>query len=299
MKMIESILGAGVFMLSAHNVAAQSATPVTAPDDATEITISYSTNGEKGATATSSSSGRNMLIERVIARRKDGVELEYDLQPEAKPEERARSWQLPARVIKGRDGRTRLVNRDQLETRLGNWLKAAQWDRSVCGRWIFTWNAFRIECDPDTVIAMIEGVDLAAQELRDGASYLDPRSTGPVRVTRSRDTAKGAQFTATPTIDPAKVSNERAETDVIMGELMRTPVSLETALLERTKEQVSGTIMVTWDVDTAGMTWKRTRTTVLTIRSADDRVEKETRIDTIERHSRRIVSSPAMPDAEA
>ena len=59
--------------------------------------------------------------------------------------------------------------------------------------------------------------------------------------------------------DPAAVRRARAEADVATGEIMQKPVTLEAALRERAKEQVSGTISVTFETDTAGNIRKRTR----------------------------------------
>ena len=106
----------------------------------------------------------------MIAARDTGIELEYDLSRDAKAEDRARIWQFPARVFKPSNGPMQLLNASELEARLEVWLKAAGWDRSVCGRWIFTWNAFRIDCDPQSIIKAIEAIDLWSFDLRVGHS---------------------------------------------------------------------------------------------------------------------------------
>jgi hypothetical protein len=94
-----------------------------------------------GSGSSGSSQDKDTIIERVTGLRADGLELLYDLPDAATADERAGNWQFPARV----DG----------------WLKAAGWSRSVCGHWIFTWTAIRIECDPQSVIKVVQSHVLA------------------------------------------------------------------------------------------------------------------------------------------
>src|SRR4030095_13399672 len=136
-----------------------------------------SSDGSEG-----SSNDRDTISERVIAVRGDGLELEYDLPNEATQEDRAASWQFPARLFKPWSGPTQLLNRAELESRLDAWLKAAKWTRDICGHWIFTWNAFRIECDPQSVLKTIAAFDLRSAELRDGAPYREDRAVGPAKL---------------------------------------------------------------------------------------------------------------------
>jgi hypothetical protein len=280
-----SMIGAGVGLLLAPSVPvlAQASHPSSTAGEAYVITQSYKTSEEASDGASGSSSGSDTLVERVIARRRGGVELEYDLPIDSTPDDRARTWQLPARVLRMDGARMQLLNSTQLEDRLAVWLKAANWDRSVCGRLIFTWNAFRIECDPQSIIRRLEEIDLSSQDLRDGASYLDARTGGAGRLVRKNCSSKGTIFSATIEVDPDKVRLERAETDVAVGELIQKVTSLETALRERSQEQVSGSISVVWETDDAGGARKRTKTTALETKRPDGTVEKRITIEVVER----------------
>lgn len=281
-KWIE-ILGAGSALLLATPAArGQSDRLPSAAGDQYELTLTYETTDEDSEGSSATSSGRTVLIERVIAVRDDGFELEYDLPQDAISQDRAREWKFPARVLRQSAGRTLLLNRAELEARVERWLEAAKWTREVCGRWIFTWNAFRIDCDPEAVIEEIEAFDLRSADLREGAPYRDPDAAAPGTLARVADGAEGTSFATVMEVDAAAVTRSRAEADVITGEIMRKPVTLEAALRERGKESVSGTIRVTFERGGNGDARRRTKVTRLNI-VGPDRREAQTRTETLER----------------
>ena len=102
------------------------------------VTKSYETSEHSNDGSSGSSRGSDTLFERFISEYDGGLELQYEVRPDANPEEKARNWQLPARVFKPANGPMQLLNSDELEARLEGWLKVAKWDRAVCGHWIFT-----------------------------------------------------------------------------------------------------------------------------------------------------------------
>jgi hypothetical protein len=268
--------------LAACTVAPQSAPKV---GEEYQISKSYETS-ETGDGSSGNSRGRDTIIERVIGIRDAGLELEYDLPKDTSPEDRARSWQFPFRVFRPSSGPMQLLNRSELEARVDGWLKAAGWTREICGRWIFTWNAFRIECDPQSVIQIVEAFDLR-YAVREGASYQESEARGPGTLTRTAVGPDGATFTAAMEIDPNAVRRARAESDVAVGEIMRKPVSLDAALTERLKEDVSGTISVTLETDARGDIRRRTKVTKVQITRPNGRHERRTATEIVER---RVVS---------
>jgi hypothetical protein len=211
------------------------------------------------------------------------LELEYDLPKDATAEDRARNWQFPVRVFRLPSGPMQLRNRPELEARVEGWLKAAGWTRAVCGRWIFTWNAFRIECDPQSVIKTVEALDLRSADLREGAPYQETEARGPGTLTRKEAGPNGATFAVVMEIDPDGVRRARAESDVAVGEIMQKPVTLDAALRERAKESVSGTISVIFDTDSAGNVRRRTKVTKVETKGPDGRSESQTVTETVER----------------
>ncbi len=252
--------------------------------DEVVVQKSYETSSEMSdGSSSGSSSGHDSLLERVVAIRDDGRELIYDLPKSATKEDRARNWQFPAHVFQPNRGTVMLLNRGDLEARLVAWLKSAGWDRSVCGRWIFTWNAFRIECEPESVIDTINAFDLRVSELREGALYSDNNAAAPGRLVRKASEAGVVTFTVELQVNPDVVHRARAESDVVVGEITKKSVLLEVALLERRKEHVSGTVSVTFEMDDAGSVKRRVRVIRLKTKRPDGSTETETKTDTLER----------------
>ena len=274
-----------ILLLPASNTRGES--PQSAPEvgDEYEISQRYETSERTRDGSSGSSRGHNTFLERVIGIREGGLELEYDLSRDATVEERARTWQFPVRVFRSPDKPTQLLNRPELETRLEDWLKAAGWTREVCGRWIFTWNAFQIECDPQSVIRTIEELDLRFVDLRDGAPYQDTAARGPGALTRETAGPNGETFVVAMEIDPDAVHRARAESDVVIGEIMQKPVTLADALSARSKESVSGTISVTLETDSEGNVWRRIKVTETEIKGPDGQIENRTATETVERRS--------------
>jgi hypothetical protein len=275
--------GFGSLLLLVAPASTQSSRLSSRAGETYEITQSYKTSEEASNGSSGSSNGSDTIRERIIAERNGGLEVEYDLPPQSTADDRARNWQLPAQVLKIPNRPMQLLNADQLESRLGDWLKAAKWDRSVCGRWIFTWNAFRIECDPHSIIERLDTMNLDAQDLHEGAPYEDPQAIGPAYLARNVSASNGTTFRATTSVDPEKVRRQRAANDVAVGEISQKPVSLESALRVRSKEQVSGSISVIWEIDDTGAARKRIKTTTVEIRRQDGIMEKRTATDIVER----------------
>jgi hypothetical protein len=248
-----------------------------------EITRIRETSTRSGDSPTGSSYDRDTIVERVVGVRADGLELEYDLPKAARAEERADNWQFPVRIFRPRRGPQQLLNAPELEVRVDRWLKRAKWPRSVCGHWMFTWTGFRIECDPQSVVALVDSFDLRSADVREGASYREPGARAPGTLASKASSAGGATFAAEMEADPDAVRRTRAEIDVAVGEIMRKPVTLDAALGERAKEAVSGTISVTFETDAAGRVRRRTSVTRLRTRKPDGPWETETVTETLER----------------
>lgn len=277
-------------LLPAHAAGAEPATATAQAGEEHEISNSYETFEESSDGSSASARGQDVILERVIAVREDGLELEFDLPRQAMAQDRARAWQFPARVLKPANGPMQLLNHAELEARVEDWLKAAGWPRTVCGRWIFTWNAFRIECDPNSVIETLRAYDLRSVDLREGALHHEAGARAPAPLTRKTAGPGGASFAALLEVDPDAARRARAEADVVLGEISQVPVTLDAALRRRAREQVSGTISVTFDTDAAGNVRRRTKVTRLEARRPDGVSERRTATETVER---RRVPEPA------
>ena len=164
------------------------------------------------------SNDRDTVVERVVGVRDAGVELGYDLPESVKAAARAGSWQFPARVLKTPDGRLELLNGPAMDARVDAWLTSAKLTRAACGHWIFTWNAFRIECDPQSVLPSIEALQFPSG-LTDGAPYRDPAAS-EVAILKRTDAGPGkATFVARMAVDADAVRRSRAESDVAAAEI--------------------------------------------------------------------------------
>ena len=252
--------------------------------DEYQITKSYETSSETNDGSSGSSRGKDTIVERVIGVREGGLEIEYDFPDGTTEEARARSWQFPVRVFKPSSGPMELLNQPELEGRVEAWLQAGGMTREACGRWIFTWNAFRIECDPESVIDTLNSFDLRVENLEDEASYEDTEAISPGTLEEKATGENSRTFAVTLQIDPDVVRKARAESDVVVGELLNEPVTFEEALRERAKEVVSGTITVTLKADLVGNVWRRTKVTEVETKFADGSHESQKAVETVERH---------------
>jgi len=251
--------------------------------DTYELTLVKDSAQQGSNGSTGSSHDKYTLIEQVTGVRADGLELQYDLPNTTTAEERIRNWQFPVRVFKPVGGPAQLLNGPELEARLDGWLKAASLSRTACGHWIFTWNAFRIECDPQSVIKTVQSYDLRSADLHEGAPYRDSEAGSAGTLARKAGGVGAETFAVEMPIDPDAVRRARAESDVILGEIMKKPVSLDTALHERVGEIITGTISVAFETDADGNVRRRRRVTKLDIKGPDGRSETQTVTETLER----------------
>lgn len=248
----------------AGDARAQQTPPRDQPGDAYEIRLTNVTESSSDDGSSSSSRSGGSLIERVVAVRDDGVELEFDLPADATDAERARDWQWPARVLKSADGSLSLLNAPEVEARIEAWLTLGGMTREACGHWIFTWNAFEIECDPQSVLDTLAPYDLRIGDVREGAPYVARGGLGTVALQPASSEPDGSTFVAETPLDPDLVRRSLAESDVMVGEVMGEPTSIEAALEARASDQVTGTITTSLVTDADGRVTRRTTTTRMT-----------------------------------
>lgn len=219
-----------------------------------------------------------------MAVRDGGMEVEYDFAKQTPAGDRASEWRFPARIFEPSNGPMQLLNAAELEGRVDGWLKAAGLTRAACGQWIFTWNAFRIECDPQSVIDSLEAFDLDSVALQDGVLYRDPLALAPAPLTRKRQGADGATFVAELAIDPDVVRRQQAQSDVVVAAIAKhEKMTVDDALRQRAGEAIAGTIAVTFETDASGRPQERTRAMSIEIKAADDHVETRKITETVVR----------------
>ncbi len=249
-----------------------------------EITLTRDSVQHGSIKPSGSSHDQDTIIERVIGLRAEGLELQqYDLPNSATPDDRASSWQFPARVFKPFGGPGQLLNGPEMETRVEGWLKAAGLPRTACGQSYFTWNAFRIECDPQSVLKTVQAFDLRSADVREGAAYQESDARGSGTLARKAGGLDSAIFSVEMPVDPDAFRRARAESDVVVGEIMKKPVSLDAALGRRAAQTISGTISIAFETDSVGHVLRRTKVTKLDIKGPNGPSETETVTETLER----------------
>lgn len=251
--------------------------------DSYEIALKRTTETSSDGSSSSSNS-RYTLIEKVVALRSDGVELEFDLPGDTSLEDRTKEWQFPVRVLKQVGRPHELLNRRQLQDRVQSWL--TKWDipKKSCGQWVFTWTAIKIECDPDSVLGALKPFDLRYGDLREGALYSEPFALEAARLRTEINSSGRPVYVATLNIDPDEVRRMRAEESVVVAAIFgEEPVTFESALRQLDTGRISGSITTRLEVDEVGRVTRRTRTTeILTIREDGD-TERENITETVQR----------------
>jgi hypothetical protein len=246
-------------------------------------------NSTWAGSGTGSAHDADIVVERVIAVSDAGEELEFDLPNDPSTDASDRDWKFPARVRRPPTGPLQLLNAPELEQRLNRWLRAARMTRQACGHWIFTWNAFQIECDPQSAVAVLEPFDRWPDDLREGAPYQEAESRAPVQL-RETPGSGGAAFVARMEVDPEAMRRARARQDVVIAEIMRQSLTYEAALQARSPERISGTITTTFEVEAGRNVRRRTTVTDLDISGGPEPAEHRTINETVER---RLVSARA------
>ena len=249
-----------------------------------EIRKSYETvESTDDNSSSGSSNGHDTIVERVVAVRNDGIEFVYDLPKNTAKEDRQRDWQLPARVFRSNDGSLKLLNVDELKGRLEKWLEAAKWDQSVCGKWVFTWNAFYIDCDPQSVLKTISAFDLNSAGISEGDLYSEPGTLAAGILTVDKSSTNSKTLLTEMKIDPDYVRRSSAESDVVVDEIMRKPVTLEDAIKARSSEKISGTVAITLELDGSAHVKRKIKVTKVAVEKPGEPTLHRTITETLER----------------
>lgn len=238
--------------------------------------LRQSQTAQQSEGSTSTSSNTDGLIERVTAVQADGVELEYDV-----PQGSDGGWQFPVRVFRPLQGPLRLVNAKELDARVDAWLQRGGMTRAACGHWVMGWNAFRIECDPQSVLRTVEAVQVEPANLREGASFTVPGARGSAPLVK-----KGNRFTVELAIDPEGVRRDRVDSEMAAAEINGQKLTADAVRRAHAGDAISGTITVTFDLDAEGHAARRTRVTKVQIKGADGRVETNTVTEIVERRAK-------------
>lgn len=232
-----------------------------------EILTSYETSEEGSDGSTGTSSGYDTIVVKIVKVTNEGLELEYDLPvdyqdipAEKKALAREQFWQFPARIFEPTGGPKQLLNAAELERRLDIWLSKAKIERSLCGRWYFTWDAFKVECDPQSVLAQVETFDPTVRTIRDGIAYPDDAALEPIILKQNAAKTMPLSFSGSGPIDANKIRKAAAEQRVITSQILRNETTMEEALKQQANDKISGIVTVMIETDSDGEIIKKTHT---------------------------------------
>lgn len=230
--------------------------------DAYVLRLEYETTSQSLAEPDnrSSSRGHQTLSERPIRETAAGTEIEYA--PPGPPEEVRdnASWMFPLRLLVTSDGRKTVLNPEQLETRLTAWLEKADWSREVCSKWLFTWIAIQVRCDPGAAIEAVETFGMRPGQITEGAQFEPAGALVPVVLTWTGFRDGRMVLSAVARIDPQFVRAGATETALVVAQISGEDLSAEDAALQAAGIGATGTLTVEFEVDEAGLIWKRVDT---------------------------------------
>ncbi|MBI1211392.1 MAG: hypothetical protein GC190_08015 [Alphaproteobacteria bacterium] len=264
-----------VLGLLPQSIAAQAAASQVGdlPGDVYDIRLEREGATTKNDHSSGSSHDVWVLVERVIALRDSGIELEFDLPARVSVQERRQAWEFPTRVLLSPSGTLTLLNGADAEARLKSWLGDRA--QNLCGHWVFGWTAQYVDCDPQSVLKVLEPY-VRPGDLRDGAMYIERGARGPTHLRAVARRLNRTTLVAEMEIDPEAVRQRRAASDVAIAEMMhREPLALDDALAARAGERISGTLVVTFETDADGRATRRTSVSEIDITSRDGAHEHE------------------------
>lgn len=252
MTFAQLALAAAAALALAVAAAAQEAPPtseivVTTPAVASawEVTLAYedSSRREDGSSE-SSSRGQTAVTERVLERDARGWLIEYGFPPDTSEEDRLREWQFPLRVFRSNSGDLVLANEAELQARADEWLERAKLSREACGTWYFTWNAFRVDCDPATALGIAEGYDLWLMDFVRTGKLGHEFATEPRAAVPTRDDAGNTIYTAALTIDPEKVRKSELKSQEIAATFYQDDAYLAEQVAKINASEYAGSVLV-------------------------------------------------------
>jgi hypothetical protein len=139
----------------------------------------------------------------------------------------------------------------------------------VCSRWGFTWTAFQVRCDPEAAIEAVETYGMHPGAIAEGKPYALEGALGPVVLARSGERDGRVLLTGSGPVDPAFIRAQEARGALVVAEVSGEKLTPEQADAKAAAITASGTLAVTFEVDTTGMVWKREDTSEVTVTGSE------------------------------
>lgn len=239
-------------------------TPAAAQDYV--LAMDYETGIEGGEDGSRSSShGRQAIAERILAATPEGVEAEYTLPYDPEEVRGNDRWLFPARIRTAPDGSKTVLNEAELLARSEAWLAEMEWPREVCSRWSFSWTAYQIRCDVAAAVETVESYGMQPGRIAAGAPFALKGALGPVVLARAGETEGRVILEGSGPVDVAFLREEDARAALVVAEVSHEALTPEEAAARSAAITATGTVSVRFEVDAAGMVWRREDTSDYTM----------------------------------
>lgn len=209
------------------------------------ITTRYSTVSEGGGSS-GSSRGSNAYREEVRTDAEGCRLRQFDIDDTDGRKRPLSQWQMPIVVRQCPGAAPALANRDAMLARRDAFLAAMNVTTDVCGAHYFTWNVFRIDCDPDEAVDRLAEIDLGSIRLEDGAEYALPDTGTRVTLRRKASEVPGQiLFAGSAAIDPEYLRSRAAETIMVVAEVSGEKMTRDEAISQIAGRRYSGESAIT------------------------------------------------------
>ncbi len=244
----------------------------------TQIVYEAKTQSESSDGGSGSSRTRSVILERIIEKNGDGLELEY-FYPEFETPAND-NWKLPARVLIEPGTSITLLNESEIAVRLNEYLNKYPDIREKCGKTIFTWTAFEIHCNTSHVIDLIKFYNLRFGVLYGGKDYVESGAIESVPLKQKKSKTSNLIYEALLILDPKYLQMEYEKNikkaAEMVGESFDAMMQSSLRLIGNETPSFSGTRLVTIEVAPDGTVMKLHRETMIKIKGGEG--FEETRI---------------------
>ncbi|WOE74930.1 hypothetical protein [Alterisphingorhabdus coralli] len=278
-----------------HALAADTAT--IQEGDVYILSHAYETSSKSSDGSTGSSGGQTALIQRIVSIRSDGWVVEYDLPPETSEDARMWQWQFPFSVFRPHSGEWQLLGSEELIQRRDAWLASAEIPGEACGTYFFTWNAFKIECDLQSAIAIAKDYDTGLCEFGEGYSLDLPLIVGKLILESVNSGGDGPDLSGQADIAADAVRQSRAESDVISAQILGEELSLSEAMGRRSQETIAGTMTANIWIDENACLLKQVTASEVIITDVNSVTETRTATYTLTREPISVPENQATPSS--
>lgn len=240
------------------------------------LRLEYETSSENSdGDTTSSSSGRQALIETFVGETPAGRVFEYDLPRDENQNKKPGFWYFPAKVRERSDGTAELLEIDVIQARIDKWLEDRDIPPEACGTWTHGGGfPFKVDCDPYSILDQIAPFQLRIPDVKADGEYTHPQGKTEGILVPLPSPRSG--YAVELPLDEAKARLSEVEHSLILAQMLGLKLSRQQAESDAAKIQFEGSIVVEFDVDRGGLVSRRSETVTMVIARPNAQKEKRT-----------------------